>query len=517
MRFDKRAAGCAAAAALAALVLIYWRTGYAGRNLVDLFLLMDRPYRVFMGQIPYRDFDCVTTPLTYFIEAGLFRVFGIGFGVSRWYMALQGAFLSALTVLLLHRFMRLRMSFSAAGGIIAAAWSTQFISGYPWYGADAIAFILTGLAAFMAAWESRSLAWTFLSGLFFSAAFWCKQDLGAAALLFGAPAFGILYQRRLRGPGAWRHIAAYGLGMALPFALFILFYARHDGLLAMRYWIVERALRFKIQHSGGGIGSNILRTFSSEISQFGKLLAFVYLMGVLIPLRMLRRTSSEREKDLLWRNLSVGGIFFGVYYTSFMSHYATLFEAIQAGLGLVIGGIFSSLGCGRADCEDRLPRLGKAALLAATAAISLRSLWYLRQELVFPPTGAYFSPVLNARFGGARIHKKEAETVNAILGFVGREIRADESFFVLPIGNMPDVYFLTGRMPVHPVTSSIPTEWEPEDEKRLIESLRKSRVRWAFILGGRAAQDMHEADRYLLENYRPYQRLSPNVEVLLRK
>ena len=42
---------------------------------MDCGILIDRSYRIFLGQVPYRDFFCITTPLTFFTQALVFKIF----------------------------------------------------------------------------------------------------------------------------------------------------------------------------------------------------------------------------------------------------------------------------------------------------------------------------------------------------------------------------------------------------------------------------------------------------------
>ena len=43
---------------------------------IDLPPLIDRTFRMFHGQLPYRDFYCPTTPGTYLVQAFLWKMFG---------------------------------------------------------------------------------------------------------------------------------------------------------------------------------------------------------------------------------------------------------------------------------------------------------------------------------------------------------------------------------------------------------------------------------------------------------
>ena len=59
--------------------------------------------RILAGQIPYRDFFSFYTPGSYYLLAGLFRIFGDSFAVARISLALVGAICSVLTYVLARR------------------------------------------------------------------------------------------------------------------------------------------------------------------------------------------------------------------------------------------------------------------------------------------------------------------------------------------------------------------------------------------------------------------------------
>src|SRR5437773_11733427 len=59
--------------------------------------------RILAGQIPYRDFFSFYTPGSFYLLAGLFRIFGDSFAVARISLALVGAICSVLTYVLARR------------------------------------------------------------------------------------------------------------------------------------------------------------------------------------------------------------------------------------------------------------------------------------------------------------------------------------------------------------------------------------------------------------------------------
>src|SRR3989344_6109867 len=59
-------------AALTTLGYIYLMS-FRSPIIVDFGVLIDRTWRIYLGQVPCRDFYCPSTPLTYWIQALLFK------------------------------------------------------------------------------------------------------------------------------------------------------------------------------------------------------------------------------------------------------------------------------------------------------------------------------------------------------------------------------------------------------------------------------------------------------------
>src|SRR5688572_16285307 len=77
MRVISRAAYLAAYLAVVAFAFVFvWFVGHRGVFLLDQSILFDGAWRVFQGQVPYRDFYSAFPPVAFFIQALFFRISG---------------------------------------------------------------------------------------------------------------------------------------------------------------------------------------------------------------------------------------------------------------------------------------------------------------------------------------------------------------------------------------------------------------------------------------------------------
>lgn len=143
---------------------------------VDLGVVIDRSWRIFNGEIPGRDFYCPTTPLTYYLQAGVFHV-AQSVIAMKVYLAIQAgilvvlAFIYARKVLLIDK--------KICYWIVAPmtlAWLPMISLKQPWYDVDAVFFAF--LALFCLGFKRPLLA-----GICCGLAFMCKQTIGAGAIV----------------------------------------------------------------------------------------------------------------------------------------------------------------------------------------------------------------------------------------------------------------------------------------------------------------------------------------------
>ncbi|MBI4974678.1 MAG: hypothetical protein HZC19_02580 [Candidatus Omnitrophica bacterium] len=137
-------------------------------------------FRIMNGELPYRDFFLHTPPLSYYLQACIFKIFGPSFFVGRLTMAVVGVFIVMLLVLISLRLAV--MPYPLLPGLLFTFWGVSHIP-YPsfnWYGLLSALTIIPVIFKFTDSGDRRCLM---LTGLLTTLLCLTKQNLGAAAIL----------------------------------------------------------------------------------------------------------------------------------------------------------------------------------------------------------------------------------------------------------------------------------------------------------------------------------------------
>ncbi len=211
-----------------------WRVGHRGLFMLDQSIVFDGAWRIVQGQVPYRDFVMPFGPVTFALQAAVFRLAGVDFSS----MVLTAALLSLIGTLATVRLLWLLSSRSAAlsllGGLYTAVWF-QAPFGTPWM--EQTAFLFDGLAL-LAIVEGRvarpNRALFFAAGLASAAAILSKQNAGGLFVLVCA---GCLWLTREGQRAGVRDLAAYAGGGACGAALFLAWLLSFSDLgTFVHYW-----------------------------------------------------------------------------------------------------------------------------------------------------------------------------------------------------------------------------------------------------------------------------------------
>lgn len=137
-------------------------------------------YRIFQGQVPYRDFFVFYTPGAYFIHALMFGLFGPHLLVGRIEMLLIGSTLPIIVYLMARQLLPSRWAFLA--GMVAVFWGT---SHWPtpmasWY---ALFWSVLSIACLAAYLSTGRLVWIMFGGLLAGLSVVFKQNFGALTVL----------------------------------------------------------------------------------------------------------------------------------------------------------------------------------------------------------------------------------------------------------------------------------------------------------------------------------------------
>lgn len=162
-----------------------WYYGHRGLMILDHSIVFDGGYRVYLGQVLYKDFFAAYLPGILWIQALAFHLFGVNFSA----MVIPAAFFNALGAALAMRIIWSLLPGSMVpaivAGLLSAYWfQTPFGSLMHEQAGFFFALLAVWLLVDFESWPGR-----FLAGLACIAALLCKQNAG---VLFAIPGTAIL-------------------------------------------------------------------------------------------------------------------------------------------------------------------------------------------------------------------------------------------------------------------------------------------------------------------------------------
>jgi hypothetical protein len=212
----------AACALLAAVAFLFnWGTGHRGVFLLDQSMIFDGGWRILQGQTPYKDFFAPFGPVTFWIQAAFFRIFGVNWSA----MVAAACVLSSVATLSTIRTCRLLTGGSRIVALAAGLWMAVCLQapfGTLWLEQTAMFFDVLALQAVVEslyAPRGRRVMWQLAAGLLLAAAVLSKQNYGlffVPVALAVAAAPDLADWRRV-----WRSPAAIVLGLASGIAVFV--------------------------------------------------------------------------------------------------------------------------------------------------------------------------------------------------------------------------------------------------------------------------------------------------------
>ena len=209
---------------LLALFAFYfnWATGHRGIDLLDQSMIIDGGWRILQGQIPYKDFLIPFVPVTFYIQALFFRLFGVNWTAT----VLSACLLNVVATLSVIRMVRLllgdrsRVLAWCAGFGTAVCFQAPF--GTLWLEQTAMFFDLLALQAAVESLHAagfRRSFWQVACGISLAVAMFSKQNFGT---LFVPIVFAVLVAGELPDlRRVFRSILIAGAGLAAGLAIFV--------------------------------------------------------------------------------------------------------------------------------------------------------------------------------------------------------------------------------------------------------------------------------------------------------
>ena len=209
---------CAAVTVFAAVFV--WFAGHRGVFLLDQSIMFDGAWRVYQGQVQYRDFVSTFPPLTFGIQALFFRLMGVDFSAMVLAAAISNAIATLCVLWLVHRLVPDQRVIACVAGLITAVWF-QAPFGTLWFEQTAFCFNLLALVLLIKgldAGDSAATGYRTAAGVMLAASLLCKQNAGAEfiPIALGVAVLPILDRRHK----ALRAVVEVFAGMALGAGVF---------------------------------------------------------------------------------------------------------------------------------------------------------------------------------------------------------------------------------------------------------------------------------------------------------
>lgn len=245
-------------AALLIFAFLYnYPCGLRSFDAENISIAMDGPYRILIGQVPFRDFYLPFSPILFWMQALMFRITGIN------YLSLVtlGSFMNVVgtgCVLATGWWLFRRTWLTAAAGLITTLWYLPIEQGIAWYSTAGLLFLYIALALLHGPFHKSGPAACFFAGLCVAVSFYCKQPMGAAG--------GLFFALHLVTTGRYRDAAWFCVGAAASLGLLTGFWTWMGGWENFLRYNFILPLRFR--HSLNPLSPPLLIFFAPLLGLF---------------------------------------------------------------------------------------------------------------------------------------------------------------------------------------------------------------------------------------------------------
>ncbi len=441
---------------------------------IDLPPLIDRTFRMFHGQLPYRDFYCPTTPGTYLVQAFLWKMFGATVEPMKIYIAALNGILGVLLFGFLRR-LKVAALPSLLFTLLFLAWSPNTLMSHPWYDSDASACALVFLFCLHRALKEEGLHWSLLAGVFSGLAFQFKQNVGMACVLLLAAV--LLFE--LRNKDRWKALGLSLIGSAMIIAPLFAVYAAKGSLPDLLNWTFRYASESKLARFGSTSGFVLSPLHSLLYARGNNMFLWLWfalygLATVLIEYRIFSATDEELKKDARhWRLLNA--VSFLVTYSLMISNAGLVYQIHMIFLWVPILSLYRYFPVGLKWKNSAL-----ALVVAALVFQSLR-IGFLRKRFTAPDSSVMSYLFKAPALKGYYYEEKEGRQIDALVDFFISNLKPGENLFVFPHPQI--LYCALGILPPTKVTHFLVggQDTRAKDQPEIIDSLSGRNVRWAVL------------------------------------
>jgi hypothetical protein len=261
----------------------------------NIFLSYEGAYRMYLGQVPYKDFGMPVGYMYWVIPVFFFKIFGpymMSLVKAQVFINIVGglAFRSILKSLSVNNGIRFL-------SIVVFVMSYSFLNFWPWYNHTVIMYELVALSFLMKFFFGAGTRWRYvwlvLSGVFIFFSFFTKQDGGGLALLVCAA---LLLYNSIHEKD-WKQLPVFLISVAATGFLMIAPFLKYN----FGYWFNHGQPPHTSRMSFGDIAAD----FFGEESQWIKFYVFIILVLLLAHIKSFKAFWNDKPK-MIFTVLTLG-------------------------------------------------------------------------------------------------------------------------------------------------------------------------------------------------------------------
>lgn len=452
-----------------------------GITLYDEGYIVESSYLTFLGKIPYKDFYFQYTPLTAWLGALTFSFFGVGILQLRWLSLLY----SLLTVLagfaIANKIAGNKIAFLTA--LALTAWGFPHAN-FLWPSSLATLFLFLTLFAFLNFYQTKSIVYAGLTGLFVALTLLTKQNLGA--ILFVTSGVFVLlfnFQKDFKGK-VWTFFPVFVLVL---FSGFLILIYKNSHFLGFSEFFYRSGLIAK----GGTLltwypGINLPALSSGQfVKWFVK--TFLYYSPVIFTVYSLFTFIKYRRAKIL--NLSIFTIASAFFFTMIWPT-ADLAHFTFAVPSLIILFLVGT------QLEDKILRRSSVLLLLFFIFIGFYKIFFMSYYTFETP---YLKLEHSVSVRGEKIIVDEKHFV--IIDTLNKEkdtIFKNKAVFVYSYA--PMVYFILDKIPPTPELYTVEGLLSKDAIANVTSDLDKNKVDFVLLESWRESHS--DITKFIRENYR---------------
>ena len=442
---------------------------FNGLTYHDEGYILNSSLRITHGQIPYRDFDVVYTPLSFIVTAGFLKVFGISIFTGR-LAALSISLLSLFALYCILTLLTKNKTIIFLTLFVFVSWGPTHTN-FPWPTMFALCFFLYSLFFYLKGATVNKKNYFFIAGIMTIMTLFAKQNFGTGTLLVSLFSFWFLTVNNKK-----EMFLSYILGVlsaALAFLLFFVSTSSFDAFLhniqlyTIQRFIIERTLDTPFLYEG---------TWISKLTKF-----IFYTSPLTISLIALFRVRKTKK------NLFIIPLFCGMFYclgirpTTDYVHISPLIAV--ACLSLAI--IYLSL-------KDALAKKIYLFCIVSLIGLGLYTAYfsgYYKWNAPLQDNNTF----LNDPRVNVSVTEQTAEETEQLKIFIQGHTKLDDYIFVNYYA--PFIYFLTDRRNVSPYDFVYPNQLTPDYQRTIVRSLKDKKVKIVVM------NMMNEHEQSLIADY----------------